>query len=286
VLLEGETGTGKELIAQAIHSASARSAAPFVAVNCASLPKELATAEFFGFESGSFTGAAKDGRIGKFEQADRGTMFLDEIGDMPLELQGLLLRVLEECEVVRVGGRKTISVDVRIIAASNQALLSSVKQGSFRRDLYYRLNVVRIEMPPLRSRGEDLELLLDHFMERASIHARRTRPRIEAAARRVLEDYSWPGNIRELRNVAERLVVVGADVIKETDLPPELFTTAVPPNDVQASDGANTALKAQEMTLIRSVLEQCGGNIAQAARILGINRSTIYRKLGRSPSSR
>ncbi len=284
VLIQGETGTGKELVAQAIHSASTRAAGPFVTVNCSAVPKELAITEFFGFEGGSFTGAAREGRIGRFEQAANGTIFLDEIGDMPFELQGLLLRALEQREVVHVGGRKTISVDVRVIAATNQTLLDAIEQGWFRRDLYYRLNVIRIEMPSLRERREDLELLFQFFYERACMSAGRQPARIDGDAMSVLQTYSWPGNIRELRNVAERLALVAGDLIREQDLPTELLRTQTRYQDIKSSEVS--VLKTQEMAMIRSVLEQCRGNITQAARTLGIDRATIYRKLRRSSLSK
>ncbi len=284
VLIEGETGTGKELIAQAIHSNSRRAAGPFVAVNCAAVPHDLAIAEFFGFEGGTFTGAAKDGRIGKFEQASKGTIFLDEIGDMPLDMQALLLRVIEEREVVHVGGRKTIPLDVRVIAATNQNLLAAVERRSFRRDLYYRLNVIRIEMPPLRDRPEDFESLLEHFRLRASKIVERPLASIAPDAMRVLRTYSWPGNVRELRNVAERLATVESETICEADLPSELRCRDARKQDAQG--GQVTALRVQEAEMIRSALDQCEGNVADAARRLGINRSTIYRKLGKSLNSK
>ena len=280
VLVEGETGTGKELVAQAIHAASTRAAGPFVAVNCGAVPRDLAVTEFFGFEGGSFTGAAQEGRIGKFEQAAKGTLFLDEIGDMPLELQTLLLRALDQGEVVRVGGRRAIPVDVRVIAATNHDLLVAVEQGTFRRDLYYRLNVIKIDMPPLRERRDDIELLFQLFFTRACSSAGRKAARIAADAVRVLHTYSWPGNIRELRNVAERLAMAGGDQVREQDLPAELLRAH---GRLQDSEGGHvTTLKGHEMVRIRSALEQCQGNVTQAARLLGIDRSTIYRKLGRS----
>jgi transcriptional regulator of acetoin/glycerol metabolism len=286
VLIEGETGTGKELIAQAIHFASARTAKPFVAVNCGALPRELATSEFFGYEGGSFTGAAREGRIGKFEQANGGTLFLDEIGDMPLELQALLLRVLDDQKVVHVGGRKSICVNVRLIAATNQDLLLATERGAFRRDLYYRLRVIKVHMPPLRQRQEDLALLLDYYCEKVFRGAGRVVPLIEPDALRLLQHHSWPGNVRELRNLVEWLAVntIG-HIVRKQDLPPEFHRTQ---SRLESSGDRHIPgpLKAQELETIQSVLEECTGNVTEAARRLGINRSTIYRKLGKSPSSK
>jgi transcriptional regulator with PAS, ATPase and Fis domain len=280
VLISGETGTGKELFAQAIHSSSSRCAGPFVAINCAAIPRDLAAAELFGFEPGTFTGGAKDGRIGKFEQAHGGTIFLDEIGDMSLELQVLLLRVLEEREVTPLGGRKTIPVDVRVIAATNQDLVSAIELRTFRKDLFYRLNVIRIHVPPLRERAEDIDELLTHFLVEAARECGEmsVAPQVTREALKVLQAYTWPGNIRELKNVAERLSTRRGTQIVVDDLPHELRTSNQLPTSA-TRDGA--LLKVQEAEIIRTTLEQCAGNMAEAARRLGINRSTIYRRLRR-----
>jgi transcriptional regulator of acetoin/glycerol metabolism len=293
VLIQGETGTGKELVAQAIHSASARRGAPFLAVNCAAVPKELAAAEFFGFEGGSFTGAAKEGRSGKFEQANGGTIFLDEIGDMPLDLQALLLRVLEEDEVVHIGGRKVIPVDVRLIAATNHDLSVAIEQGKFRRDLYYRLNVISLRLPSLRERCGDIEILLNYYLDMACKNAGRTPLLVDREALLVLQQYSWPGNIRELRNIAQRLVAnVTGNHIHSVDLPTEMFNSPtesqVLSRNAQISSGSTKGrgLKIHEMKMIRSAIEECQGNITAAAHKLGIDKSTIYRRLGRGMSDK
>jgi len=294
VLIEGESGTGKELLAQSIHAASSRAAGPFVAVNCGAVPKELAASEFFGYEEGSFTGSAKGGRAGKFQQADGGTIFLDEIGEMPLDLQTILLRVLEEGEVVRLGGRKSVKLNVRIIAATNQDLLKAIENGTFRRDLYYRLNILSLKVPPLRDRPTDIAPLLDYHLNKARLDVERSPLTVDQEAIKILEAYRWPGNVRELRNFAYRMVtkVIG-DRITVADLPSEMFDNRVekfnaekdvPPTN---STGAKhpyvekTSLKDHEFQMIQTVLKELNGNVTETARRLGIHRSTIYRKLGR-----
>lgn len=281
VLIEGETGTGKELFAQAIHARSGRKDKPFLAVNCGALAKDLAVSEFFGYDGGSFTGAAREGRIGKFEQANGGTLLLDEISDMPLDLQVLLLRVLDEKKLVRVGGRRSISLDVRIVAATNQDLLELVGKGHFRRDLYYRLGVIKIRLPALRERRRDIGLLFEHYCKRAFAEAGRPAPLIERDVMTTLEHYSWPGNIRELRNVAERLSISAqGDAIRTQDLPVDV--SALPVCEERVQNRAGLPLKEQEVQAIRSMLIE-SGNVSEAARRLGINRSTIYRKLRKLP---
>jgi transcriptional regulator of acetoin/glycerol metabolism len=278
VLIEGETGTGKELVAHAIHAASRRSAMPFVAVNCGALSRELATSEFFGYDAGSFTGAAKEGRIGKFEQANGGTLFLDEIGDMPMELQALLLRVVEDNKVVHLGGRRNIAVDVRVIAATNRNLLEASTRDAFRKDLYYRLNVVNIVLPPLRDRLEDIGPLLNAHLQRAFASVGQSAPRIPPDVMQLLEQHSWPGNVREIRNLAEWLAVncKGA-AVEVTDLPPSFVVNQVRSTDLSPDE---TSLKLRELDAIQSTLGTTG-NVTEAARRLGIHRSTIYRKLGK-----
>ncbi|MFC4766744.1 sigma-54-dependent Fis family transcriptional regulator [Effusibacillus consociatus] len=283
VLIEGESGTGKELLAQSIHAASSRATGPFVAVNCGAIPKELAASEFFGYESGTFTGATKEGRAGKFEQADGGTIFLDEIGELPLDLQTLMLRVLEEREVVRLGGKKPIRVNVRIIAATNRDLFADVETGKFRRDLYYRLNILSLRVPPLRERQGDIPLLLKHFLQKVCNEIGRSPIQANEEAVRVLEDYPWPGNVRELRNVAYRIATrLTGNVVHVADLPEEVHG-GKGNRIVVKEDFSNTrtAFRNQEIQLIRSVLNELNGNVSEAARKLGIHRSTIYRKLGR-----
>jgi transcriptional regulator of acetoin/glycerol metabolism len=278
VLLEGETGTGKELVAHAIHAASRRSAMPFVAVNCGALSRELATSEFFGYDGGSFTGAAKEGRIGKFEQANGGTLFLDEVGDMPVELQAILLRVVEDNKVVHLGGRKNIPVDVRVIAATNRNLLEASNREAFRKDLYYRLNVVSITLPPLRDRVEDIGPLLSAHLDRAFASVGRLAPSIMPEVMQLLERHPWPGNVREIRNLAEWLAVNCTNTAVElSDLPPTFLGSQLRPADLSSED---TSLKLRELDAIQSTLGNTG-NVTEAARRLGIHRSTIYRKLGK-----
>lgn len=294
VLIQGESGTGKELFAQSIHRASKRINGPFVAVNCGAIPKELGISELFGFEGGSFTGASKDGRIGKFQQAQGGTIFLDEIGEMPLDLQTILLRVLEEGEVVPLGAQKPIRLNVRVIAATNRDLMNSVENGNFRRDLYYRLNILSIHVPPLRERSEDIVLLMDYHLQKACREVGRSPLKMDRTIISVLEGYSWPGNVRELRNIAYRLAAnASGDVIQQRDLPSEFNRTFHPINinqdscsnkKIQLTDSMMaTTLKGQELETILSALDEFNGNVSEAARCLGIHRSTIYRKLRTLP---
>lgn len=298
VLIEGESGTGKELLAQSIHAASSRASGPFVAVNCGAIPKELAASELFGYEEGAFTGSAKGGRAGKFQQAHGGTIFLDEIGEMPLDLQTYLLRVLEEGEVVRVGGRKPIRLNVRVIAATNQDLLSSIENGKFRRDLYYRLNILSLEVPSLRERTTDIGLLLDHHLQHARRDVGRSPLTVDPEAMKILERYQWPGNVRELRNFAYRMAakVVG-DKVTVKDLPPGILENALRKTVIKEMQSGTIAvvqhppiekssLKDHELQMILTVLKELNGNVTETAKRLGIHRSTIYRKLGKKPSKK
>src|SRR5258706_6378711 len=222
VLLRGETGTGKEIFAQSIHNSSARADGPFVAINCAAIPRELINTELFGYEGGSFTGADRQGRSGKFEQAHWGTLFLDEIGDMPLDLQTTLLRAIETRTIVRIGGQRVISADVRIIAATHKDLREEARLGNFRSDLYYRLNVLTIEIPPLRERADDLPLLVQHFLHRQSRALGRLFT-ITPEAMEALRQYNWPGNVRELENMLERVTyLMPKNTITIGDLPIDL----------------------------------------------------------------
>lgn len=294
VLIEGESGTGKELLAQSIHAASSRASGPFVAVNCGAIPKELAASEFFGYEEGTFTGSSKGGRAGKFQQADGGTIFLDEIGEMPLDLQTILLRVLEEGEVVRLGGRKAIRLNVRVIAATNQDLLTAIENGKFRRDLYYRLNILSLQIPPLRERKEDVGLLIEHHLKQASMEVGRAPLLVDAEAMELLKAYRWPGNVRELRNFAYRMVTkVAGDYVTATNLPSSMLTKQIKEEEVlqtfeqpihltrmQHQPIEKPSLKHQEIQTILTVLKELNGNVTEAAKRLGIHRSTIYRKLG------
>jgi transcriptional regulator with PAS, ATPase and Fis domain len=291
VLIEGESGTGKELLAQSIHAASRRAHEPFVAVNCASIPKDLAASEFFGFDGGSFTGAAREGRMGKFQQANGGTIFLDEIGEMSSELQTLLLRVLEEGEVVRLGGRKPVQLNVRVIAATNTDLMSAVENGAFRRDLYYRLNILSLRLPPLRERQGDVALLLQHLLRKACPDVGRSLLHVDEEAMMLLETYEWPGNVRELRNFAYRLAArVTGNIVRTVDLPREVHKNSInefqtlPTQRVRKQFTQRCTLRDRELEVIRSVLHELNGNVTETARRLGVHRSTIYRKIGRTLS--
>lgn len=282
VLITGETGTGKELAARALHRASARAQRAFVAVNCAAIPLELMESELFGHRKGAFSGATSD-RIGLIRQADGGTLFLDEIGDMPLPMQGKLLRFLQEGEVTPLGGNGAQKVDVRVLAATHRDLAAWASTGQFRSDLRYRLNVVPIELPPLRERGDDILLLATHFLQSAGGAARALSP---DAQRRVL-DHPWPGNVRELRNVMQRCaLLVRGHTIAAGDLD-EALGEPLPgdllqPQPADAPTGTQSlpeAVAQLEKRMIQAALTQAQGNRAEAARQLGIHRQLLYRKL-------
>ncbi|MBO0959817.1 sigma 54-interacting transcriptional regulator [Neobacillus sp. MM2021_6] len=276
VLIRGESGTGKELFAHAIHNSSARSSGKFVVVNCAAIPEDLLESEFFGYEEGAFTGAKQKGKLGKFDLANGGTLFLDEIGDMSLTLQAKLLRVLQEREFYRVGGTTKIKVDVRIIAATNRHLEEMVKESLFREDLYYRLNVISLHIPPLRDRPYDVDHLIGQFMIEFNQILGTSITGIEEQAREVLLSYEWPGNIRELRNVMERAMTFSeTGKIRYEDLPDYLLKQ-VPLREpaVHVSMVENAELEA-----IKKALAQVQGNKVQAARLLGISRSGLYEKI-------
>ncbi len=278
VLITGESGTGKELVARCIHQLGDRREGSFVAVNAAAIPGELMESEIFGHEKGAFTGAVEK-RPGCFELAHRGTLLLDEIGEMPLELQPKLLRVLEDGRVRRLGGNSEFDFDVRVISATNRQPQDAIRDGKLREDLFYRLNVVGIEVPPLRERAGDVELLALHFVEKfAAKHGGRVQA-ISATARKVLRQYPWPGNVRELRNVVERTVVLAADsTIQASDLPREL---SLPPDRpvAEVSFPAGITAAEAEKQLILHTLERVGNNKAEAARQLGLDVKTIRNKL-------
>lgn len=273
VLLLGESGVGKELVAHAIHFNSNRAAGPFVKVNCAALPESVLESELFGHERGAFTGAHRT-RQGRFEQANGGTLFLDEIGDFSPAIQVTLLRILQEKELERVGGDRTIKVDVRIVAATNRDLESMMQEGNFRQDLYYRLNVFPIHVPPLRERKTDIPLLTDHFIEKYNKVNHKSILRISSAAIDMLMSYHWPGNVRELENCIERAVLVARDnVIRVTDLPPTLQTGSA--SGTRFPGRLQDTLNQLERELIVEALSETGGNMTQAAKALGISERQI-----------
>jgi DNA-binding NtrC family response regulator len=275
VLIEGESGTGKELVARAIHELSPRADGPFVAINCAALSPSLLESELFGHEKGAFTGAHKT-RCGRFELADGGTLLLDEIGEMDPSLQAKLLRALEEMEVVRVGGDAPVRVDVRVIAATNRSLRRRVEDGAFREDLFYRLHVIRIEVPPLRERRGDIPLLVDSMIDELAVLHGMPRPPIAEEAIRRLAAARWPGNVRELRNLVERMLLLASgDAIVVGDLPTDLAE-----GEQDADRGLTMRPIAEvERELIRNTLRDLDGNREQAARVLGISTRTLYRRI-------
>jgi DNA-binding NtrC family response regulator len=271
VLVTGESGTGKELVADALHFHSARREGPLVKVNCAALPENLLESELFGHLKGSFTGAIKD-KIGRFQQADGGTIFLDEIGDIPAATQVRLLRVLQNKQIEKVGANQPFKVDVRIVAATNQNLLQKVRQGEFREDLYYRLRVVEVAVPPLRERREDIPLLVEHFVGRFNERFGRQVRGLTEKALALMIGYDWPGNIRELEHAIERAFVISRQpTIDSVDLPPELQTGQ--------ADEEMSAAASLDIGQIIEALKRAGGNKSKAARLLGVSRRTIYRKI-------
>lgn len=282
VLISGESGTGKELIARAIHYGSRRANGPFIKINCAALPESLLESELFGHEQGAFTGAQAL-RQGLFERAHRGTLLLDEIGEMPPLLQAKLLRILQEREFERVGGHQTIRVDIRIVAATNRDLQAMVREGSFRNDLFYRLNVIHLQLPPLRERRQDIALLANHFLQKFSAENQRDMIEIDPAAMSLLNAWPWPGNIRELSNVIERAVVMSTGaVIFADDLPTPLqrpvsggSTNTPPPVERNLKE----EIKREERRIISEVLEQQEGNRTRTALMLGISRRALMYKL-------
>ena len=294
VLLGGESGVGKDLIARALHQHSRRASGPFVKINCTAIPENLLESELFGYEKGAFTGAVAS-KPGKFELADKGTVFLDEIGDVPGAIQVKLLRVLQEREFERLGGTKTLKVDVRLVAATNRDLRAALEQGTFREDLYYRLNVVPISIAPLRERKEDIPYLVDHFIARFAREAGKPIEGITSAAMKLLADFHWPGNVRELENIIERAVALFAGtVIDVGDI--QLDVSAWQPWSLAAganSTGPNTAspaapvlpggmtLERYEDEIIREAVRRAGGNKSQAARMLGLSRNALRYRLSK-----
>lgn len=295
VLITGESGTGKELMAQSIHNESMRKNGPFIAVNCASLPQSLLESELFGYADGAFTGAKKGGKPGLFELAHMGTIFLDEIADIPLDLQAHLLRVIQEKEISRIGDDKVIPVNIRIIAATNKDLMRYVQEGKFREDLYYRLNVINIKMPPLRERKEDIPLLVNHFISRFCAKYGLSHKKVTPGALTVFSEYSWPGNVRELQNVIERLVLtVDGEFITEEQVAEILKIEQYSQNIGYINDRVNIDNKTEEplsqyfneglldkmqKEYIIKVLKEVNGNKKKAAKILGISTTTLWRKI-------
>jgi two-component system response regulator PilR (NtrC family) len=285
ILVVGESGTGKELVAKAIHANSPRAPLPFIVVNSGSLPPDLLESNLFGHVKGAFTGAVY-AKKGLFELADKGTLFFDEIGNIPLETQAKLLRVMQEREFMRLGGVDVIKVDVRIVAATNIDLRRAVEEGRFREDLYYRLNVIAIQLPPLRQRKEDIPALVNHFVEKYALENEKPVTGVTPEALQALFDYDWPGNVRELENVIERGVVLTTGTQIGRELIPDHVRTApsfhvpqmsVPPEGINLRD----AVELFEMNLIEQALERTGGNKNRAAELLGLNRTTLVEKLRR-----
>ncbi|MEJ2024202.1 MAG: sigma 54-interacting transcriptional regulator, partial [Deltaproteobacteria bacterium] len=271
VLITGESGTGKELIAQAIHGNSTRCYMPFIAVSCGALPETLLESELFGYEKGAFSGAEHRKR-GRFEMADKGTLFLDEIGDISLKTQVDLLRVLQQKEFSRLGSEEVIRVDVRILAATNRDLKKAIREKRYREDLFYRLNVIAIHVPPLRQRKEDIPLLVSAFIEKYCLEMNREEAKIAPSALKLLMDYDWPGNVRELENIIERALVIGqGQKIEADDLP--FSRRDVAPAELPRS------LKKMEKVHIGRILKETNWNISKAARELDIDRQTLYNKI-------
>jgi transcriptional regulator with PAS, ATPase and Fis domain len=275
VLIQGESGTGKTMLAHLIHENSSRAKGPFVKITCSTIPATLIESELFGHEKGAFTGAT-GGRQGKFEIANGGTIFLDELGEIPPDVQVKLLRVIQERQFERVGSNRTITVDVRVIAATNSDLSALVKSGRFREDLYYRLNVVPIVMPPLRDRPEDIPILVEYMLERICRRLKAPRRRVSEGNLERLSRYSWPGNIRELENILERAVVLGdGDEAVVPSLPGEADGVASAAAEGRRAVGEGFSLEAHEKTLLEAALREANGNRTRAARLLGISRRTL-----------
>lgn len=282
VLLTGESGTGKELFAQSIHNGSTRNTGPFLAVNCGAIPRDLVQSELFGYEDGAFTGSRRGGAAGKFELADGGTLFLDEIGDMPLEAQASLLRVLQEGEVMRIGGKRPLKVNVRIVAATHRDLKKDIENGSFRRDLFFRLNVISLPIPPLRSRKEDVKELANWFCEKICRALNRERAFFSSSALQLMESYDWPGNVRELENIVERTInLTETDDIRDKDLPEELRLPAYADLGLPREKVKSFNLKDGEKTLIELCLMEKLGNMRQVAIALNLSRGALYNKMKR-----
>lgn len=285
ILITGENGTGKELFAQSIHNESSRADKPFVAMNCAAIPRELIVSELFGYEKGAFTGARTEGAPGKFEIADGGTIFLDEIGDMPIEIQSVLLRTIEEKTICRIGGGNPVPIDIKVITATNRNLMDLINDNRFRLDLYYRINVINIEIPPLRERKEDIIMLAYYFLKNLSEVFKKNIIGITPCAVKLLINHSWPGNVRELRNIIERSVNrCSSSYINENDLPKELLSNSYIPNNEMRNLGQGLVFspeqfKAMEKKQIFDLMLKYNGNKTSVAKELGLSRVTLYKKL-------
>jgi DNA-binding NtrC family response regulator len=284
ILIQGESGTGKELVARALHFNSNRQHQPFVAINCSALPENLLESELFGHKKGAFTGASQD-KIGLFEEAEMGTIFLDEINSMALSLQTKLLRVLQERQLRRVGDTKTVPINVRVLAATNEALGDKIKSGQFREDLYYRLCVIPIEMPALRERTDDIPLLVQHFLQKNATQTGTEPKKIDPKAIEALQGYRWPGNVRELENAIERACALCDEgVIKPQDLPPQVLRGSPAPGvdgpaTLPVGRSLDDFVREQERAFIEETIKHNGGNREKAAKMLGISMATLYRKL-------
>ncbi len=284
ILIQGESGTGKELVARALHFNSARQHQPFVAINCSALPENLLESELFGHKKGAFTGAVQD-KVGLFEEASHGTIFLDEVNSMAQPLQTKLLRVLQERQIRRVGETKSMPINVRVLAATNESLLEKTKHGDFREDLYYRLAVIPLEMPAMRERIEDIPLLVNHFIHKNAVQTGLEPKKIDGKALEVLARYPWPGNVRELENAIERACALCEDgLIKTSDLPPHVVRLANAPSEEKSSSlpigqSLDEYIREQERTYIDETIKFNGGSREKAAKMLGISMATLYRKL-------
>ena len=287
ILIQGESGTGKELFANAIHCASQRRDKPFVAINCAAIPRDLIGSELFGYVGGSFTGASRTGAKGKFELADGGTLFLDEIGEMPVEMQSVLLRALEENTITRIGATKPINVDVRIITATNKDLPKCISEGSFRADLYYRLSVINLNMVPLRQRREDIPVLADYFLKHFAASNNKPMKGISTEAMTAMMEYAWPGNVRELRNAVERGVIVSKNGYIEAEDMPEVITGRIKPQPEPEQPrervrDLESFFERQRLDMAKKLMVEFKGNKSKVAQKMGISRSTLYRLLNRA----
>jgi transcriptional regulator with PAS, ATPase and Fis domain len=282
ILIEGESGTGKELMAQSIHNYSSRKNGPFVAVNCSSIPRELVESELFGYEKGAFTGASRDGNPGKFELANSGTIFLDEIGELPLDIQSKLLRVLDNNKITRVGGNYEKQLDVRVIGATNRILLNEVKKKNFRADLYYRLNVINIRTIALRNRKEDIDLLIRYFVKSLNLKNIHQSRLVGNAYIERMKNNIWLGNVRELRNVVERDYYLSDELICSSDYLTETKQTLNSKNNIYNKNNIMCEvipIQMLEKESIQNAIEKCSGNLVKTAALLNISRSTLYRKI-------